>query len=135
MICDLDMDRLDFLKELYPTLEVTTDFSDILKAPEIKGVVIATPTASHFEIAKACLENKKDVLCEKPLAIRTEESEELIELAEINGCLLMVGHVFVFNLAIHKIKSIIQEGILGQLYYMHSKRTNLGPIRNDVNAV
>ena len=134
-ICDLDMNRLNILKELHPAITVTTDLSYILRDPEIKAVVVATPSASHFEMVKACLEQKKDVLCEKPLTLHIEEGEELIRLAEEKDCLLMVGHIFVFNLAINKIKHYIRDGVLGQIYYMHSKRTNLGPIRNDVNAV
>jgi predicted dehydrogenase len=134
-ICDLDTNRLNFLKEIYPTLDVTTDLSYMLEDPEIKAVVVATPSASHFEVVKACLGQRKDVLCEKPLTLHIEEGEELIRLAEEKDSLLMVGHIFVFNLAINKMKYYIREGVLGQIYYMHSKRTNLGPIRNDVNAV
>lgn len=132
---DLSEERLNHIKTYYPTIEVTTDAKKVLSNPAIDAVIIATPASTHFPLVKQALELNKDVLCEKPLTLNLSESQQLIELAERQKKILMVGHTFLFNTGIQQLKSYIQEGYLGQIYYLQSTRTNLGPIRSDVNAV
>jgi predicted dehydrogenase len=98
------------------------------------AMVISTPTSSHYEIAKACLQAGKHVLVEKPLATTVEHCEELIQLATRAKRVLMVGHTFLYNAGIKKLKEIISKEEFGKMYYLHATRTNLGPIRQDVNA-
>jgi predicted dehydrogenase len=135
MCCDLNEDRLKAMQGVYRSIHVTKNYVDIVENTEIDAVVVATPTSTHYQIVKDCLTNGKDVLCEKPLSISSCESEELIEMAEAEGRVLMVGHVFVFNSGIQWAKEYINNGDMGGIYYLHSQRTNLGPIRNDVNVI
>ncbi|MFX1552305.1 MAG: Gfo/Idh/MocA family protein [Promethearchaeota archaeon] len=135
MCCDLSDDRLKAMKEVYRSIQVTKNYLDIVENKNIDAVVVATPTSTHYKIVKDCLTYDKDVLCEKPLSIFFHESEELVKLAEVRGRILMVGHVFLFNSGIQWAKEYINNGDMGGIYYLHSQRTNLGPIRNDVNVI
>jgi predicted dehydrogenase len=101
--------------------------------PNIDAVVISTPVSSHYEIVRESILAGKHVLCEKPLCKNSGQGEELVELACANRCLLMVGHVFLFNAGIAKLKELIDAGELGTLRYLLASRTNLGPIRSDVD--
>lgn len=132
---DLDRNRLRQMERLYPNIITTDDYKEILKDREINAVVVATPTSTHHRIAKEALENGKDVLCEKPLTIDVEESRELVRLARETDRILMLGHVFLFNSGIQELRKLIQENQLGKIFYIHCTRTNLGPIREDVNSV
>lgn len=132
---DLDENRLKQMQSIYPHIITTTDYMDILNDEEINAVVVATPTSTHHKIVKNALENGKDILCEKPLTINVGESEELVELSKKKNRILMVGHVFLFNVGIQKLHELIQDKQLGKIYYIHCTRTNLGPIREDVNSV
>lgn len=134
-ICDKDANRLKSVSELYPGVQITERWQDITQAADIDAVVIATPVSTHFEIAKDALTHGKDVLCEKPLTIKVEQSEELTKLAKEKGRILMVGHVFLYNAGILKLKEILDSKECGDSYYAHAQRTNLGPVRQDVNAV
>jgi predicted dehydrogenase len=98
-------------------------------------VVIATPTVTHFDLTKRALAAGKHVLCEKPLATASDEAGELRELARDTSRVLMVGHVFLFNAGIVKLRDLVASGDLGRLYYLHATRTNLGPVRQDVDCV
>jgi len=98
-------------------------------------VCIAAPTNTHYQLAKAALSAGKHVLCEKPLSLEPDESRELDALAKKAKRVLMVGHVFVFNNGIVKLKEYIDAGELGKVQYAHAIRTNLGPFRYDVNAL
>lgn len=135
MCSDLSEERLKSIKALYPVLSTTKDYKDILHSKDIDAVCIATPTNSHFTLTKEALESDKHVLCEKPLALKTEECEGLKVLASRKKKVLMVGHVFVFNAGIVQLKEYIKKGELGSVHYAHSERTNLGPFRYDVNAL
>lgn len=134
-VADLNDERLKFVKKLYPHISITKNYEDVLKDPGVDAVVIATPVSTHYKIAKDCLEFGKDVLCEKPLTLRVGESKELVGLADRKKKTLMVGHIFLFNVGIQKFKEYIENGTLGKIYYIYSRRVNLGPIRNDVNVV
>lgn len=134
-VCDKDASRLTAITALYPGLEGTQDSTEITRATDIDAVVVTTPVSTHYALAKDALEHGKDVLCEKPLTIRAVEARELSELARAKGRVLMVGHVFLFNPGILKLKELIGQNAAGQIYYLHAERTNLGPVRSDANAV
>lgn len=135
MCADLDEKRLNNIQGLYPHIQVTKDYKDILSNPEVDAVCITAPTNTHYMIAKEALIKQKHVLCEKPLALTVKECGELKELAQRVKKVLMVGHIFLFNQGIVKLKEFIQSGEIGQIYYAYATRTNLGPFRYDVNAL
>ncbi|MCG3175118.1 MAG: Inositol 2-dehydrogenase/D-chiro-inositol 3-dehydrogenase [Candidatus Omnitrophica bacterium] len=134
-VCDKDASRLTAITGLYPGVAGTQDSAEVTRAADIDAVVITTPVSTHYALAKDALENGKDVLCEKPLTLRASEARQLAELARSKGRVLMVGHVFLFNPGILKLKELIDQRAAGQVYYLHAERTNLGPVRNDTNAV
>jgi predicted dehydrogenase len=133
--CDTDKGRLEKIKKFFPEVFLTIDYNDILKDKEVSAVCIATPATTHYKIVKECLEAGKDVLVEKPITINSEETVELIKLAEKSGRILMVGHIFLYHPAVEKLKELITKNELGEIYYLYSSRTGLGPIRADVNAM
>ncbi len=133
-VVDRDESRLALTRSRYPEIQVTADAGRVLADPQVDAVVVATPTTTHYALASAALRAGKHVLVEKPIATRVEEAEELCELAERGGRVLMVGHVFLFNSAIQRVKEYLGQGELGQVFYIAMTRTNLGPIRMDVNA-
>ncbi len=135
MCADLGEERLCSVKALFPRIEVTTDYRDILNSGRVQAVCIATPTDTHFQLTREALEKDKHVLCEKPLAMSPEECLVLKDLAEKRKKVLMVGHVFVFNTGILRLKDYLDKKELGRVLYAHSERTNLGPFRYDVNAL
>lgn len=135
MCADLDEKRLAAVKALYPSIITTKEYRDILANPSVDAVVIAAPTNFHFTFAKEALEAGKHVLCEKPLSLNAQECLALEELSQLKKKILMVGHVFVFNHGIVKMREYIQNQELGKIHYAHSERTNLGPFRYDVNAL
>ncbi|MFH1046618.1 MAG: Gfo/Idh/MocA family oxidoreductase [Candidatus Omnitrophota bacterium] len=132
--CDLVAKNLDKLKSHYNAIAVTADYNDILKDTSIEAVIIATPAKTHYALTRAALLAGKHVLAEKPLCLTYGECEKLVELARKKKRILMVGHTFLFNPAVRKLKEYIQKGVLGEIYYLHATRTHLGLIRNDVNA-
>jgi predicted dehydrogenase len=131
---DLDAGRLARISEMFPAVKTERDYSKALEDSNIDAVAIATPTDTHYQLVREALIAGKHVLCEKPLCEKSFQAEELIELARNRGLILMVGHVFLFNPGIVKIKEILDAGELGALHYLSAIRTNLGPIRKDVNA-
>ena len=131
---DLDPKRLLRIRDLFPAVECSSDADRVLADPAIQAVVVATPVPTHHSLVKKALRAGKHVLCEKPLCESVAQARELIELAQARGRVLMVGHVFLFNPGIMKIKEILESGALGNLHYLHAIRTNLGPIRRDCNA-
>jgi len=114
---------------------VTDDPAELCASPDLDLIVVATPSFSHFPLAKAALEAGKHVLVMKPLTTRTEHAEELCALAERQGVLLAVDHTFVFTAAVRKMRELIAAGEIGDLYYFDSVRINLGLIQTDVNVV
>jgi predicted dehydrogenase len=133
--CDVAPARLALARKQFRDLELTPDPTAITLATDVDAVVIATPVHTHFALAKQALENGKDVLCEKPLAVTVEECRALCELAAARGRILMVGHVFLYNPGVQHLKIDLDRGELGRVYYMDATRTNLGPVRRDVGAV
>ncbi len=135
LCADLNQERLNLIKGIFPSIEVTTDYKDIFKRADIHAVCIAAPTNLHYQLSKEALEAGKHVLCEKPLALKSSECKELKKLAKAKNKILMVGHIFLFNSGITWLKECIQSGELGKIHYAYSIRTNLGPFRYDVNAL
>jgi predicted dehydrogenase len=134
-LCDIDTDRLAHFAEQYPDVVTTTDYDAVLHNPDIDAIVLATPAATHHQMAKAALLAGKSVLVEKPLAPTSAEAEELVNLAAQKQLTLMVGHVFLYNAAVQKVKEYIDSGELGDIYYIYSQRLNLGRVRQDANAM
>jgi predicted dehydrogenase len=132
---DLSEERLQHMKQLYPSIETTTNYMDIIEDPEIDAVVIATPVSSHFPIAKAALEAGRHVFVEKPLAQSVDEGIRLIKLADEKKRVLMVGHTFVYTAAVNKIKELINANELGEIFYITTSRVNLGIFQEDINVV
>jgi predicted dehydrogenase len=135
MLCDADKGRLERMARQLPGPRLVTDFADVLADDTIDAVVIATPVDTHFTLAKAALEAGKHILVEKPLATTSADCEALIALADERDLRLMVGHVFVYNPAVRRVKELIDSGELGEVYYVYSQRLNLGQVRHDVNAL
>ena len=133
-VVDTDETRLSQVRGRFPEVRTTKDASEALADASLDAVVIATPTVTHYTLVKAALEHDKDVLVEKPLAVDSMEGADLCSLAKRCGRVLMVGHVFLYNNAVRKVRAYLSEGILGSVYYLSMVRTNLGPIRMDVNA-
>ena len=134
-ICDKSPAALQRAQRVYPRLQLTTDFDDVLRSPDIDAIAVVTPVWTHFELAKAALENGKHVFVEKPFTSAAWQAEELIELAERKGLKIMVDHTFLFSGAVKKIREIVDAGTLGPLYYFDSTRVNLGLFQHDVSVV
>lgn len=133
-IIDRDAGRLEEVHAHFPDVQVAKDPEQALRDSSVHAVVVATPTGTHYEFAKEALERRKHVLVEKPLTTDVKQGLELLELATKYRLTLMVGHVFLYNTAVRKVKEYLDTGHLGKLYYVSMVRTNLGPIRLDVNA-
>lgn len=133
--CDGSPTRLKEVSERFRNVELTSSLDEMLASPAVDAVVVCTPASTHFDIAMRCLQAGKHVLVEKPITTRSDDAMELIERADELELTLAVGHTFLHNPGIQKLRSYVQDGDLGSLYYMYSRRTNLGPIRNDVNAL
>lgn len=134
-LCDQNPMRLAQLEKQYPGLQTSQAWEAIAQDPNIDAVVIATPTTTHYAIAKQALMHGKHVFVEKPLATRPLEAAELCEIAQSRGRQLMVGHVFLFNPAVIQARELIRSNELGEVLYLYSTRTNFGPIREDVSAL
>lgn len=133
-IVDKDPARLTQVQARFPEVQATDDVEPVLRDPLVDAVIVATPTTTHYRLTKAALEAGKHVLVEKPIATEVRHAEELCRLAAASRRVLMVGHVFVYNPGIRKVKEYLDAGDLGRIYYVSMVRTNLGPIRTDVNA-
>lgn len=131
---DPDAKRRERIKRLYHDVPLFADASDVLTQPDIDAVVVATPTSTHYNLARQALESGKHVLCEKPLAANSKEAWELVRLSEAAKKVLMVGNVFLFNAGIEYTKTALERNLVGRIYYLNAVRTNLGPFRYDVNA-
>ena len=132
---DPDPERRAEVAWRYPWVKVHADAEPLIRDPAVDALVIATPARSHGELVREGLEAGKHVLVEKPLALSTAEAVGLAELADRAGLVLMVGHTFEYNPAVTKIRALLDAGELGELWYLHSQRVNLGRIQRDVNAL
>lgn len=134
-LCDLRLERLQTAKNLYPTLELSSDIDAVINNSDIDAVVIATPVFTHYPLAKKALLAGKHVLIEKPMTSSVKEAEELIEIAQKENKVLMVDHTFLYTGAVQKMKSLISNGEIGKLKYLDSTRINLGLFQSDVNVL
>lgn len=132
-VCDQRPERLQEVGRRFPDAGLTTKLEEALKMDGVDAAIICTEATSHYDVARACLLAGKHVLIEKPITIRSDEAEELTALAETLGLTLMVGHTFMYNNGIRKLKEYVQPG--NGVHYLYARRTNLGPIRRDVNAL
>jgi len=134
-ICDSDPSKLSAMEKSYPQSNLVKDPGPILKDPDVQGIVIASSAVSHFPLAKAMLMADKDVLVEKPMALRTQDAEEMLTIAEERKRILMVGHLLIYHPVVDRLKEMISSGQLGRIYYLYTQRVNLGVIRQDENAL
>ncbi|MDR3570571.1 MAG: Gfo/Idh/MocA family oxidoreductase [Syntrophobacteraceae bacterium] len=134
-ICDSNPDALERVRKSLPGIDTSTELSAVVKAPDIDAVAIVTPVSTHFELARQALENGKHVFVEKPFTSNSDQALRLIEIAERKNLKLMIDHTFLFTGAVRKIKQLVEEGVLGKLYYYDSTRVNLGLFQHDVNVI
>ncbi len=134
-VVDSRQECLDYIKSTYPGIATSQDYDSVLNNDKIDGIIIATPAATHFSLAREALKAGKHVLVEKPLATSSAECRELIRLAEHHDRVLMVGHTFEYHPAVQLMRQIIRRGGLGQIYYVSSRRLNLGLYRSDANVL
>ena len=134
-VCDLNPARLDPIAEQHH-VHTTTRLEEVLADPTIQAVAVATPAESHRQVAEDCLRAGKHVYVEKPLAASSQGAEALVRLAEETGRILMVGHLFLYDPAVNRLISLVQEGAVGQIRYVHGIRTSMsGTARLDTNIV
>jgi len=134
-ICDKSPAARRRAQKAYPGIPVTADAGELMSSTEIDAIAVVTPIWTHFELAKAALENGKHVFVEKPFTNTVAQAEELVNLAEHKNLKIMVDHTFLFTGAVKKIRQLLQEGTLGKLYYYDSTRVNLGLFQHDVNVI
>lgn len=133
-LCDSSESRLKHLKTLYSDIQGMTDFKHMLNGVGVEAIVIATPVRHHFAMAKESLQAGKHTFIEKPMAASSAECEELIEIAEQKGLVLMVGHTFLYSAPVRKIIEIIKSGDIGDIRYINARRLNLGLFQKDINV-
>ena len=134
-VVEASADRRAFVEANFPRTRAVATVQEVLDDPAVDGVVIATPAASHFALAKQALLAGKHVFVEKPLATKVAEVDELGRLAEERRLVVMVGHTFIYNSAVRYVRELIQDGELGEIRYVYSQRLNLGRIRSDIDAL
>lgn len=132
---DLHEGRLQRIRQRHPGIRTFTEYQEILGDASIDAVVIATPTGTHARLVREALTAGKHVLVEKPLCVKRADAADLPALAAARGLHVMVGHVFLYNNGIMKLREAVVSGLLGGVHYVDAVRTNLGPIRGDVNAL
>ena len=134
-IADKSKNCLSRAAQGFPQAKTTSDAKEILESPEIDVVAVVTPVWTHYEIAKSALNHGKHVFVEKPFTATVEQAEELIELAAAKKLQIMVDHTFLFTGAVRKIRQLVDEGTLGNLFYYDSMRVNLGLFQHDINVI
>ena len=135
IVCDKSSAALARARKTYPGILTTSDANEVLRSPNVDAVAVITPVWTHYELAKAALENGKHVFVEKPLTSNRAQAEELIEIAERKNLTIMVDHTFLFTGAVRKIRELTDSGALGNLYYYDSLRVNLGLFQHDVSVI
>ena len=134
-LCDGEASAKANCEANYPGVKFYSDYKKVLTDPAVHAVALATPAVAHYEMAKAALQAGKDVLVEKPLSVDVKHGEELVELADANNRILMVGHILRYHPAILALQRLIKEGALGKMNYMYSNRVNIGKIRTEENIL
>jgi predicted dehydrogenase len=133
-VVDSDVGRLREAEAHYPAVESTAERIDQV-LDRVDAVLVATPPASHVDVAMRALTAGKHVLVEKPLATSVEDAEALVNAAAANNVLLVVGHTFEYNAAVRQLRDIIRSGELGRVLYVDSARLSLGLYQRDVNVI
>lgn len=133
--CEVNQTLMNQYRQQYPGVNFTESFEEILSNPDIKAVVISTPAATHYQLAKKALLAGKDVLVEKPLALHVSQGEELVTIAERENKILMVGHILQYHPAVGKLKELIASEALGKFQYIYASRLNIGKIRTEENIL
>lgn len=134
-VSDLDLAKLAISRRHYPAVATTLEFQDLLRDPKIDVIAIATPVHTHYDLALRALRAGKHVFVEKPLAQTSEQVRRLIEEADRRNLTLMVDHTFVYTSAVQKIRELLRDGALGEIYYYDSTRSSLGLFQSDVNVI
>ncbi len=134
-LCDSNPAALKKALRTYPGLHTTADACEVVTSPDVDAVAIVTPVWTHYELAKAALENGKHVFVEKPFTATSQQAEDLVELADRRNLRIMVDHTFLFTGAVKKIRELVDKGVLGPLYYFDSSRINLGLFQHDVSVI
>lgn len=134
-LCDKSPAARKRIHKSYPQIDVTSDSADLMSSTKIDAIAIVTPVWTHYELAKAALENGKHIFVEKPFTSNAAQAEELIELAARKNLKIMVDHTFLFTGAVRKIRQLLDDGALGKLFYYDSTRVNLGLFQHDVNVL
>lgn len=135
LVVDQSPEARDYVRNSYPGISVGSQLEQALEDPSIDAVVVATPAGEHYEAARHALMVNKHVFVEKPLAMTAEDAQELVDIADARGLTLMAGHIFLYNSAVRRVKDLIDSGALGDIYYIYSRRLNLGIVRRDVNVL
>jgi predicted dehydrogenase len=134
-VCDKSAPARQRVQKLYPQVELYSDPAELISSASIDAIAVVTPVWTHYELAKAALENGKHIFVEKPFTSTSKQAEELIDLAAKKNLKIMVDHTFLFTGAVRKIKDLLDENALGKLYYYDSTRVNLGLFQHDVNVI
>lgn len=134
IVADLKEERLNHIKASYPEIKITKNYQDLF-SENLDAVVIATPPVTHHPLSLECFQHGLHVLVEKPITVSSKQAEELIAASEAKGLVLMVGHTFVYNVAVHTLKELIDSGELGDIYYVDAARLNLGLFQRDLNVL
>ncbi|NLJ82757.1 MAG: Gfo/Idh/MocA family oxidoreductase [Bacteroidales bacterium] len=132
-IVEENQNKIKELASLYPQVYFCKNLEEAIEN-RYDAYVVATPAETHYRIGKALLQKGLHVLIEKPMTLYSKESQELVDIASQTGSTLMVGHVLIFHPAIRKIKELLIDGKIGQLYYVYSTRLNLGTVRTEENV-
>ncbi len=130
-VCDIDDENLNKVMQDYPGIKVTKDFNEILNNPEITGVAVVTPSHTHYKLVKEILLSGKNVYVEKPISTVAQEAKDLMELANKEGLVLMVGHLLLYHPAVNRLKMLVEEDVLGEIVYAQSDRLNVNYFKND----
>jgi len=133
-VCDVEEARLAHMKKLYPSVQTTAAFEDLVKDEEIDAIVVATPVHLHHALGKMSLLAGKHTFIEKPMATSSADCEELVSLAAKKNLTLMVGHTFIYSAPVRRIKEIVDSGEIGEVQYISSRRLNLGLFQKDINV-
>jgi predicted dehydrogenase len=135
MVCDKSASALARVRKAYPGVKTVSDPAEMISSPEVDAVAVITPVWTHYELAKAALESGKHVFVEKPFTSNAAQAEELIELAARKKLTIMVDHTFLFTGAVRRIRELVDQNVLGDLYYYDSLRVNLGLFQHDVSVI
>jgi len=130
-VSDKNPNALKRVSKTYPDIRLIQDAREVLSASDIDAVAIVTPVSTHYDLAREALSNGKHIFIEKPFTASTAQARDLLDLAGKKGLIVMVDHTFLFTGAVRKIKQLIDEKVLGDLYYYDSTRVNLGLFQHD----